>query len=64
MGVVTLARMVKLLLTVRRLANTWGVYGQRGRKIRRRGRGESEREIEIEKEREEGGGMGRSRSQR
>lgn len=24
MGVVTLARMVKLLLTVRRLANTWG----------------------------------------
>ena len=31
MGVVTLARMVKLLLTVRRLANTWGTDGQRRR---------------------------------
>lgn len=42
--------MVKLLLTVRRLANTWGgVYGQCGRKIRRRGR-------EIDKEREGGRG--------
>lgn len=36
MGVVTLARMVKLLLTVRRLANTWGMDGQRGRERRRR----------------------------
>lgn len=30
MGVVTLARMVKLLLTVRRLANTWGEEAGRG----------------------------------
>lgn len=29
-GVVTLARMVKLLLTVRRLANTWGGGGTKG----------------------------------
>lgn len=50
--------MVKLLLTVRRLANTWGVYGQCGRKIRRRG--ERDRK---EREREKGG-MGRSSSQR
>lgn len=35
-GVVTLARMVKLLLTVRRLANTWGMDGQRRRERRRR----------------------------
>lgn len=35
MGVVTLARMVKLLLTVRRLANTWGMDGQRRREEER-----------------------------
>lgn len=40
-GVVTLARMVKLLLTVRRLANTWGKDGQRRRRRRKR---EGERE--------------------
>lgn len=50
-GVVTLARMVKLLLTVRRLANTWGMDGQCRRKRRRR-----DREREREKEgRREGG---------
>lgn len=55
-GVVTLARMVKLLLTVRRLANTWGKDGQRRRK--RRGReGEREREREGGKE-GAGGGRG------
>lgn len=49
MGVVTLARMVKLLLTVRRLANTWGgVYGQCGRKIRRQGR-EREKDRKIKR---------------
>lgn len=48
-GVVTLARMVKLLLTVRRLANTWGVDGQRRRKRRRR---ERERERRREGVRE------------
>lgn len=34
--VVRLARMVKLLLTVRRLANTWGMDGQRRKERRRR----------------------------
>lgn len=60
MGVVTLARMVKLLLTVRRLANTWGMDGQCRRKRRRRDR-EREREREGRKEggrdQEEGGGQ-------
>lgn len=41
MGVVTLARMVKLLLTVRRLANTWGMDGQR-RREEERGREQEE----------------------
>lgn len=55
-GVVTLARMVKLLLTVRRLANTWGMDGQRRRKRRRRER-ERERRKEGGREQEEGGGQ-------
>lgn len=49
-GVVTLARMVKLLLTVRRLANTWGMDGQRRRKRRKR-------ERERGREQEEDGGQ-------
>lgn len=44
MGVVTLARMVKLLLTVRRLANTWGMDGQRRRREEEEGEREGRRE--------------------